>query len=39
VATAVGETWIYYVLGSVVEVLLLLAVAGVAWTWRARSAR
>jgi hypothetical protein len=26
----VGETWIYYILGSVVEVMLLLAIAGVA---------
>ncbi len=34
VATVVGETWIYYILGSVVEVLLLLAIARVAWTWQ-----
>jgi hypothetical protein len=32
--TVIGETWIYYILGSVVEVVLLLAVARVAWTWR-----
>lgn len=38
VATVVGETWLYYVLGSVVEVVLLLAVARVAWTWRPASA-
>lgn len=36
-ATLLGETWIYYVLGSVVEVVLLLAIARVAWTWRAQS--
>ena len=33
VATVIGETWIYYILGSAVEVLLLLAVARIAWTW------
>jgi hypothetical protein len=33
VATAVGETWTYYVLGSVVEVTLLANIARVAWTW------
>ena len=37
VAAAVGETWAYYILGSVVEVLLLLAIARVAWTWPRRS--
>lgn len=29
----VGESWLYYVLGSVVEALLLVAIARVAWTW------
>ena len=33
VASAVGETWAYYILGSAVEVALLLAIAGVAWFW------
>ncbi len=33
VASIVGETWMYFILGSVVEVLLLLAIARVAWTW------
>ncbi len=33
-----GETWIYYILGSVVEVLLLLTIARVAWAWPGRSA-
>ena len=33
VVSAVGETWIYYILGSVVEVMFLLAIARVAWTW------
>lgn len=37
VATLIGETWIYYFLGSVVEIVLLLTVARIAWTWpRAR---
>jgi len=29
----IGETWIYFILGSVIEALLLLAVARAAWTW------
>ncbi len=36
VATVVAETWIYYILGSVIEVMLLLVIARVAWTWRGR---
>jgi Family of unknown function (DUF6326) len=34
VVTVIGERWLYYVLGSAVEVVLLLAIARVAWTWR-----
>lgn len=34
----VGETWVYYILGSVVEVLLLLAITRVAWIWPGRAA-
>lgn len=33
VVSAVGETWGYYIIGSVVEVLLLLTIARLAWTW------
>jgi Family of unknown function (DUF6326) len=33
VVAVVGETWSYYIVGSVVEVVLLLAIARVAWTW------
>jgi len=36
VLSLIGETWIYFILGSVVEALLLLAIARVAWTWGAR---
>ena len=36
VVSLIGETWIYFILGSVVEALLLLAIARVAWTWGAR---
>jgi len=32
-ASAVGETWVYYVVGTAVEVLLMLAVVRSAWTW------
>ena len=33
IAFAIGETWTYYVLGSVVEVVLLLTIVGVSWFW------
>lgn len=36
VVSVIGETWGYYIVGSVVEVLLLIAIARVAWTWPAR---
>ena len=38
VLSVVGETWAYFVLGSIVEVVLLLAVAAVAWSWPAQRA-
>lgn len=28
-----GESWVYYYIGSIVEVVLLAAIARVAWTW------
>ena len=28
-----GETWVYFILGGVVEVALLLTIARVAWAW------
>ena len=33
VVSIVGETWIYFIVGSVVEIMLLLAIARAAWTW------
>lgn len=33
VLSLVGETWIYFIMGSVVEIVLLLAITRVAWTW------
>ena len=33
VGSAVGEDWVYYVLGSLVEAALLLVVVRKAWTW------
>lgn len=33
IAFTIGETWSYYILGSVVEVSLLVAIAVVAWFW------
>jgi hypothetical protein len=32
-ASSIGEHWLYYLLGSVVEGVLLLGIARVAWTW------
>ncbi len=29
----IGETWVYYLLGSAVEVVLLLVIVRTAWTW------
>ncbi len=33
IAAMIGESWAYYIVGSVVEVVLLLTIARVAWTW------
>ena len=29
----IGETWVFYFLGSFVEVILLVAIARIAWKW------
>ncbi|MBB4766948.1 hypothetical protein BJ971_007504 [Actinoplanes digitatis] len=31
--TIVGQSWIYYILGTAVELALLLTIVRVAWTW------
>lgn len=36
VVSIAGETWIYFIVGSAVEAMLLLAIARVAWTWPSR---
>ena len=33
IGAAIGETWVYYLLGSLVEVILLVAIARAAWKW------
>ncbi len=33
-ALCVGETWVYYLLGSAVEVVLPVAITVTAWRWR-----
>ncbi len=33
VVSAIGEEWLYFVFGSIVEVFLLTAIVRVAWTW------
>jgi hypothetical protein len=34
IGSCIGETWIYYLLGSGIEVVLLGLIARSAWTWR-----
>lgn len=34
--SCIGETWAYYLIGSAVEVVLLLAIARTAWKWPRR---
>jgi hypothetical protein len=36
VVYVIGDSWKYYIVGSFVEVVLLLAIARVAWTWPRR---
>ncbi len=38
-ALCIGETWVYYLIGSVFEVVLLLAITRIAWTWPRTSGR
>ena len=38
VVSILGETWVHFILGSVVEVALLLTIARVAWAWPSRPA-
>jgi hypothetical protein len=33
IASCIGETWVYYIAGSVIEALLLAVIARVAWKW------
>jgi hypothetical protein len=33
IVAAIGETWVYYFLGSAIEVILLVAIARTAWKW------
>lgn len=35
IGAAIGEDWAYYIIGSVVEVILLAAIARTAWRWPA----
>ncbi len=34
--SCLGETWVYYLLGSAIEVVLLISIAGTAWKWPRR---
>jgi hypothetical protein len=33
IGSAIGEKWAYYFLGSLIEVILLVAIARTAWKW------
>jgi hypothetical protein len=33
IVSCIGETWAYYIVGSVIEALLLVAIARTAWKW------
>ena len=33
IGSCIGETWAYYLLGSFIEVILLVAIARTAWKW------
>ena len=33
IVSCIGEEWAYYILGSVIEVILLLGIALTAWRW------
>ena len=33
IGSSIGEQWAYYILGSVIEVILLAAIARTAWKW------
>jgi hypothetical protein len=39
IVSMLGESWVYFILGSVVEVALLLTIARVAWAWPSRPDR
>ncbi|MFC7534724.1 DUF6326 family protein [Actinoplanes sp. GCM10030250] len=32
-ATLIGETWVYYIAGTMIEIALLLIITRVAWAW------
>ena len=38
IVNMIGDSWIYYLLGSAVEVVLLLAIARIAWAWPRQTA-
>ena len=33
IGNVIGETWAFYIFGSVVELMLLVLLVGYAWTW------
>jgi len=33
IGSCIGETWVYYLLASFIEVILVVAIARTAWNW------
>ncbi len=33
IGNVIGESWVFYIFGNIVEVLLLLLIVGYAWKW------
>ncbi|GIF00432.1 DUF6326 family protein [Paractinoplanes rishiriensis] len=36
-ATLIGESWVYYIVGTLIEVALLLVITRIAWVWPKRT--
>jgi Family of unknown function (DUF6326) len=39
IASCIGETWAYYIIGMIIEAALLVVIARVAWKWPAPEPR
>ncbi len=39
IGSVIGETWAFYILGSIIEFVLLVLIVGYAWTWPKQEVR